>query len=133
MAYSIGARSFDDLKGAINLPTRMHDVESRTGQDGVVVFSTGKRGVPFILESLYVETTYLLAQTLANAYQLDPSLTPVNIVRGTVDFTATSFRFVVIGVEVQNIEPVISWVGARGSASPAFKVRAAWRIQAIEI
>lgn len=133
MAYSIGARGFDDLKGPINLPTKMHDTESRTGQDGVVVFATGTRGIPFILESLYVETTYALAQALANAYQLDPSLSPVNIVRGTVDFADSGFGFVVIGVEVHDIQPVVSYVGARGTSQPAFLVRASWRLQAIEV
>jgi hypothetical protein len=132
MAYSIGARSFDDLKGVVNLPTRTHDVESRTGQDGVVVFATGKRGTPFVLESLYVQTSYLLAQELAAAYHDDPSLSPVNLIIADVLFEDIGATFIVLGVEVHEIQSVVSWVGARGSASPAFLVRASWRLQAIE-
>lgn len=132
-AYSIGARSFDDLKGVVNLPTRTHEVESRTGQDGVVVFATGKRGTPFIIESLYVDTSYASAQALAAAYHNDPSLSLVYLIIADVEFVDFHLAFVVIGVDVQEIQPVVSWVGARGSASPAFLVRASWRLQAIEI
>lgn len=130
MAYSIGSRSFDDLKGDIVIPGPMFDVESRTGQDGVVVFSTGSRGRQFVLESIYAESSYVNAQTLANAYKADPSLTPRNIIRGTVDFTATSIRFAVIGVE-SSIEPAISWQGPRGVVTPAFIVRAKWTLIAV--
>jgi len=127
MAYSIGSRTFDDLKGDIVIPGPMFDVESRTGQDGIVVFSTGSRGEQFVLESLFAATSYANAQALANTYKSEPSLTPRNIVRGTVDFTSSAIRFVVIGVE-SSIEPAISWQGPRGYVAPAFLVRARWRL-----
>lgn len=132
MAYSIGSTSFDDLAGDILLPTPNHDVESRSGQDGVVVFSTGRRGQQFTLESLYVETSYANAQALAITYSGLPSVTPQNIVRGTVDFSSSGIAFVVLGVEAR-IVPLVSWVGLRGSSSPAFAVYAQWRLQPVEV
>lgn len=132
MAYSIGFRQFDDLQGNIIVPTPMHDIESRVGQDGVVVFATGKRGRPFSLESLYVETSYANAQALAIVYASEPSLITRNIIRGTVDFSTTNIRFVVLGVETQII-PAISWTGQRGTITPAFLLKAMWQLQAIQV
>lgn len=132
MAYSIGYRQFDDLKGQIAVPSPMHDIESRAGQDGVVIFATGKRGRPFTLESLYVETSYLAAQSLALVYATEPSLTPRNIIRGTVNFALTGIQFVVLDVQTE-IVPVVSWVGARGTSSPAFLLKAMWQLQAIQV
>jgi hypothetical protein len=132
MAYQIGSRSFDDLKGNIVVPSPMFDSESRIGQDGSVVFATGNRGKPFSLESMYVETSYANAQALAITYASEPSLTPRNIIRGTVDFTATTIRFVVLGVRTE-IQPVPSWQGARGVASPGFVLRAEWQLLAVNV
>lgn len=132
MAYQIGARGFDDLKGNIVVPQPMFDVESRVGQDGVVAFATGKRGQQFNLESMYVESSYANAQALAIVYASEPSLTPRNIIRGTVDFTSTTIRFVVLGVTTE-IMPVPSWLGIRGSVSPGFVLKAVWQLIAVNV
>lgn len=132
MAYSIGSTTFDDLRGDIELPTPNHDVESRSGQDGVVVFSTGRRGQAFMLESLYVSNSYANAQALAITYSGLPSLTPQNIVRGTVDFSGTGIAFVVLAVK-SRIVPLVAWIGARGSVSPGFAVYAEWQLQPVEV
>jgi hypothetical protein len=132
MAYQIGSREFDDLKGDIVVPSPMFDAESRIGQDGSVVFATGTRGREFTLESMYVETSYANAQDLAITYASEPSLTPRNIIRGTVDFTATTIRFVVLGVSTE-IQPVPSWLGLRGAVAPGFVLRAVWRLLAVNV
>lgn len=131
MAFSIGAREFDDLQGVIETPTRKHDVETRSGQDGSVVFSVGQHGVPFGLDSMFVCASYADAHALEIVYANDPSLTPLNIVRGSTTYAATSIRFIVLGVKVTSIKPLIAWSGPRGNLSPAFAVYARWTLQAV--
>jgi hypothetical protein len=136
MAFYIGTTEFDDIKGDIILPTPAHDVESRSGQDGVVVFSTGLRGMEFELTTDFHVTTYAAAVTLMGTYYSFPSTSLLNIVRGTEDYTATDYRFVVLGVMV-SIVPNVAWTGIRAagrvSLSPAFSVVARWRMIAIKV
>jgi hypothetical protein len=136
MAYYIGSVEFDDLQGNIILPTPMHDAESRTGQDGVVVFSTGKRGQEFEMTSEFHLNTYAGAVALMADYYVYPSITPRNIIRGTEDYSASDFRFVVLGVNVE-IQSKVSWQGLRSSGrvnvSPAHCVTARWRMIAVEV
>lgn len=132
MAYYIGAREFDDLKGDIIVPSPMFDIESRTGQDGVVVFAVGTKGKPFVLESVYVESSYANAQALAIVYASEPSLIPRNIIRGTVTFATSGIQFVVLGVTTE-IVPVVLWRGARAVVSPGFMLRAKWQLQGVSV
>lgn len=137
--FFIGARQFDDLVGDIFLPSPQHDIESHAGQDGVVVFANGKRGREFTLESHFHVNTWALACSLMADYYAEPTLTPYNIIRGTENYAATNFRFVVLGVEVA-IVPQIYWSGIRTistvltrvQVSPAFRVVGKWRLVAID-
>ena len=136
MAFYIAAREFDDLQGDIILPTPMHDAESRTGQDGVVVFSTGKRGQEFELTSEQHVDTYAAAVSLMADYYVEPSLTPRNIVRGTETYAASVFKFVILGVHVE-IKSKVYWQGLRSTGrvnvSPAHCVVARWRMIAVKV
>jgi hypothetical protein len=136
MAYYIGALEFDDLQGNIILPTPMHDAESRTGQDGIVVFSTGKRGQEFELTSDFHVNSYAAAVSLMADYYVEPTLTPRNIIRGTEDYTASDFRFVILGVHVE-IQSKVYWQGLRSSGrvsvAPAHCVTARWRVIAVAV
>ena len=136
MAYYIGSREFDDLQGNIILPTPKQDVESRSGQDGVVVFSTGKRGQEFELTSEYHVNTFAAAVSLMADYYVEPSLTPRNIIRGTETYLASAFKFVIIGVQVE-IQSKVFWQGlrfaGRVNVSPAHCVKARWRMIAVEV
>ena len=139
MIYSIGTVFFDDLTGDVVLPSPSNEVESHSGQDGVTVFASGKRGRDFYLESVFHESSWANANTLQLAYYAAPGLAPLNIVRGTETYAATAFRFVVLDVHV-SIEPLVSWTGLRVIASiltrlniaPAFAVKARWHLVAID-
>ena len=134
MAFYIGAREFDDLVGDIILPTPNIDVESRTGQDGIVAFATGKRGREFELTSLFHLNTYAAAVSLMADYYVEPSVTPHNIIRGTETYAGSAFSFVVLSVQVEIVSK-ISWQGLRASGrvavSPAHCVQARWRMIAV--
>lgn|SRR5574343_718092 len=135
MAYSIGARSFDNLKGNVVLPKPHFDIESRSGEDGLTVFAGGVRGEPFELQSLWVDNSWAAAHATSLAYHSDPSMTPVNIIRGTVDYSTSDYQFIVLDVKVE-IEPVVSWYGVHSGSlvaiAPAFLVKATWKIVAID-
>ncbi len=138
--YSIGSREFDDLRGAIWLPTPHHDTEHRPGQDGLTVHATGRRGREFELVSSVYADSWANAAALGIVYHADPSLTPVNIVRQTEGYAATDIRFVCLGVTVEPVRELISWSGlriistvlTRVTVAPAFLVTARWRLVAID-
>ena len=136
MAYFIGSVEFDDLRGTVKIPQPQHDLETRHGTDGVVVYANGTRGKEFTLESRFYVNTWLAAVNLSNAYQQGPSLNNVNIIRGTENYSTTNWRFIVLDVETV-IEPNVSWLGIRGSSqvvlTPAFCVKAQWRLVAVDI
>jgi len=138
--YSIGNRTFDDLAGAIVLPTPTHATEYRPGQDGLTVHALGRRGREFELTSTVYTNTWLDAAAIIATYHADPSLSPVNIIRRTETYALGSFRFVVLGVDPLPTKAVVSWdgirlissVATRVYLSPAFRVQARWRIVAID-
>ncbi|MFN7318640.1 MAG: hypothetical protein ACK5S6_03920 [bacterium] len=138
--YSIGARAFDDLRGAIWLPTPNHETEHRPGQDGLSVHSTGRRGREFELVSSVYASSWADAAALGIVYHADPSLAPLNIVRGTETYAATSIRFVCLGVTLEPVREIVSWSGlrvissvlTRVTVSPAFLVTARWQLVAID-
>ena len=137
--YSIGDVYFDDLTGDVVLPTPHNEVESHSGQDGVTVFASGKRGRDFYLESVFHESSWLNANTLQAAYYAAVGLAPLNIVRGTETYAASNFKFIVLDVHV-SIRPVVAWSGLRVISSvltrvnvaPAFAVTARWHLVAID-
>jgi hypothetical protein len=73
-------------------------------------------------------------------YHADPSLTPLNIVRGTETYAATVFRFICLGVTLEPVRELVSWSGVRVIATvptritvaPAFLVTARWRLVAVD-
>lgn len=136
MAFYLGGLEFDDLQGNIILPTPMHDVESRSGQDGLVVFSTGKRGQEFEITSEFHINTYANAVLLMADYYDSPTLATINIIRGTENYAATPFRFLILGVHVEIVSKVY-WQGlrfsGRVSVSPAYCVIARWRMVAVQV
>jgi hypothetical protein len=138
--YAIGTRTFDDLRGAIWLPTPHHDTEHRPGQDGLTVHATGRRGREFELVSSVYAASWAAAAELGIVYHADPSLTPLNIVRGTETYASTVFRFICLGVSLEPVRELVSWSGVRIISSaptrvtvaPAFLVTARWRLVAID-
>lgn len=133
MAYSIGSTSFDDLRGDVEIPAMQKEAETRVGQDGVAIFGTGKRGRPFALQSLYVVTTYAAAAALAVTYaESIDGLTPVHLVQGSMDYSTTSYKFVIMSVK-SKIRSVPAFQNSRLSASPAFLVESEWVLQPVTI
>jgi hypothetical protein len=138
--YSIGTRVFDDLAGAIVLPTPHHSTEYRPGQDGLTVHAIGRRGREFELVSSVYTNSWADAAVILSTYHSDPSLSPVNIVRRTETYAASAVRFIVLGVDPEPTEPAVSWDGirlvlgvpTRVFLTPAFRVRARWRMVAID-
>lgn len=136
MTYVLGPFNFDDLHGTVVLPTKAIDLETRVGQDGLVAFEAGTRGVPFQLRSRFYLNTWLSAVQLANNYTAAVSLNLHNIIRLTEDYAATVWRFMIINVDVMPIASNIHWYGRRSgvptSLTPAYCVEAIWTLVAID-
>ena len=131
MAFAIGSVSFDDLRGDIIVPQLQRDLESRVGQDGVTVFSTGRRGRPFTLQSVYAFSTYALADAARITYANTFGLTPQTLEQGTALYNG-SVRFVVLEVQ-SRIESAVVFQCPRARIAPAFLLRAEWTLQAVEV
>lgn len=132
MSYSIGALTFDDLQGSPDFPQMRRDVESKTGDDGVSIFNTGRRGQMFELQSRRAFSTYALARTAELSYANTFSAAPANIVIGGVTFAGTGVSFVVLSVKTRIESMPLYESTAVGVIAPAFVVHAVWQIQAVE-
>ena len=134
MSYSIGALSFDDLQGNFELPGMQRDTETKTGDDGVSVFNTGRRSAPFAVETRYAFTTWALARAAEINYANAFGAGAVNVVVGGVGYTGTGIQFIVLGPPRTRIVSMPAYQStARGNVSPAFVVFAEWRLQAVEV
>jgi hypothetical protein len=133
VSHSIGGLSFDDLVGMVDLPAMRREVESRTGDDGVSIFNTGRRGNIFELQSRYAFSTYALARAAEITYASTFTAATVNIVMGGTTFAGTGVQFVVIEVRTRIESIPVYQSTARGVVSPAHIVHATWRIQAVEV
>jgi len=133
MSYSIGILTFDDLMGPIEHPQQNRDVEGKTGDDGVSIFNTGRRGSIFELQSRYAYSTYANAVTAEITYANTFTAAPVNIVRGSVTYAASGIQFVVLGVKTRIESYPVYQSAARGIVAPAHTVFATWRLQAVEV
>lgn len=131
MAFTLGALAFDDLRGDIELPQMNREVESRTGQDGLTVFNTGRRSKEFTLESIYAYDTYANACAAQITYANYFGLGAQNLVRDTASYT-TTIKFIVLDVSIA-VESAIVFHCLRGRIAPAFILRAQWRLQAVEV
>jgi NAD/NADP transhydrogenase beta subunit len=132
MSYSIGALAFDDLQGSPDFPQMRRDVESKTGDDGVSIFNTGRRGMAFEMQSRRAFTTYALARAAELTYANTFTAAPVTIVIGGVTFAGSGVSFVVLSVKTRIESMPLYESTAGGVISPAFVVHAVWQIQAIE-
>ena len=137
MSNSIGALAFDNLRGTIDLPQMRREVESKSGDDGVSVFATGRRGNTFELEAEYAFASYALARTAEQTWRNTFTGTPVDITLGGVNFTGTGVAFVVLEVSLSEIRPMPFYqcprANTRVTVSPAFVLRCTFRIQPVEI
>jgi hypothetical protein len=131
MAFAIGSISFDLLRGDIVVPQMQKDLESRVGQDGVTAFTSGRRGRPFRMESVYAFSTYELADAARITYAGTFGLTPQNLEQGPVLYNST-IKFVVLEVE-SGIESAVVFQCPRGRIAPAYLLRAFWTLQAVEV
>lgn len=136
MTYVLGPFNFDDLHGTVVLPTKAIDLETRVGQDGLVAFEAGTRGIPFQLRSRFYINAWSDAVNLAHSYTAAVSLNLHNIVRLTETYASTVWRFMIINVDVMPISSNVYWYGRRSgvpvSLNPAYCVEAIWTLVAID-
>lgn len=136
MTYVLGPFNFDDLHGTVVLPTKAIDLETRVGQDGLVAFEAGTRGIPFQLRSRFYINAWSDAVNLAHSYTAAVSLNLHNIVRLTETYASTVWRFMIINVDVMPIASKVYWYGRRSgvptSLTPAYCVEAIWTLVAID-
>jgi hypothetical protein len=137
MSFSIGAITFDDLQGSPDFPQMRRDVEAKTGDDGVSIFNTGRRGQPFEMQSRKAFTTYANARAAELTYANTFTGSPVAVFVGGVQyqyaiFTGFGLLFVVLSVKTR-IESIPLYDStATGVIAPAFIVHATWQLQAVE-
>lgn len=130
MSFSIGTLVFDDLRGSPDLPQMRRDVEAKTGDDGVSIFNTGRRGMAFEFETRRAFGTYALARTAEITYTNTFTAAPVNVTIGAVTFPGVSF--VVLGVKTRIEAMPLYESSLTGVVSPAFVLFAVWQLQAVE-
>lgn len=133
MSNSIGAITFDNLRGNIDLPQMRREVENKSGDDGVSVFNTGRRGNVFELSGEYAFSTYALARTAEQTWRNTFTAATVNITLGSVNFTGTGVAFVVLEVTASEIKPMPFYHCPRANVSPAFVLLATFKIQPVEV
>jgi len=95
---SIGSLSFDNLIGNVDLPQMRREVENKSGDDGVSVFNTGRRGNAFELTGEFAFATYALARTAENVWRNTFTAAPVDLTLGAINFSNTNIRFIVLEV-----------------------------------
>ena len=132
MSNSIGVISLDNLLGDIDFPQMRRDVENRSGDDGVSIFNTGRRGNQFELVGKFAFATYALARTAELSWANTFTAAPVNIVLGGVTFAGSGVQFVVLDVRTK-IVPQVFYHCPRANVSPAFVVEGTFRIQPVEV
>lgn len=137
MSNSIGNLSFDNLTGSIDLPQMRRDVENKSGDDGVSVFNTGRRGNPFELVGEYAFANYALARTAEMTWRNNFTAAPQDLTLGAINFSNTNVRFIVLEVVTSEIKPMAFYQCPRGNVrvvvSPAFVLRCTFRLQPVEI
>lgn len=137
MSFSIGTLTFDDLQGSPDFPQMRRDVESKTGDDGVSIFNTGRRGQAFEMISRRAFSTYALARAAEINYANTFTSTPVSIFVGGIQlqyavFTGFGLLFVVLSVKTRIEAMPLYESTASGVVAPAFILHATWQIQAVE-
>jgi NAD/NADP transhydrogenase beta subunit len=132
MSNSIGAIAFDNLLGDVDFPQMRRDVENRSGDDGVSVFNTGRRGNAFVLTGKYAFATYALARTAEQNWANTFTAAPVNIVLGGVTFAGSGVQFIVLEVQTK-IVPMVFYHCPRANVSPAYVVEGTFKIQPVEV
>lgn len=132
MSYSLGTLVFDDIVGSPDFPQMRRDVESKTGDDGVSIFNTGRRGQIFELQTRKAFSTYALARTAELSYANTFTAAPVTLVVGGVTFAGTGVSFCVLSVKTRIEALALYESTAAGIIAPAFVVHAVWQIQAVE-
>ena len=128
--WSIGSLGFDDLRGDLDIPQMRRDTETKTGNSGVSVFNTGRRGQIFEMTSVYGYGTYATARAAEITYANTFTAAPVSILIGNVGFTG--IQFVVLEVKTK-IDSVAFYRCTRANVSPAWIVTATWKLQAVEV
>ena len=137
MSNSIGSLSFDNLIGNVDLPQMRREVENKSGDDGVSVFNTGRRGNAFEIVGEYAFATYDLARTAEMVWRNTFNATPQNLIMGGIDFVEDAITFIVIEVVSSEIKPMPFYQCPRGNVrvvvSPAFVLRCTFRLQPVEV
>ena len=128
--WSLGALTFDDLKGDFDFPQMRRETESKTGDDGVSVFNTGRRGQAFEMHSQFAHTSYANARALEVTYANTFTAAPVSMLVGNIGFTG--IQFVVLEVKT-SVTPAPFYHCPRGNISPAYVVNATWKLQPVEV
>lgn len=137
MSNSIGSLTFDNLIGTVDLPQMRREVENKSGNNGVSVFNTGRRGNQFELIAEYAFATYDLARSAENTWRNTFTAAPQNLVMGGIDFIEDGFTFVVLEIVRSDIQAMPFYQGPRGNVrvvvSPAFMLRCTFRLHAVEV
>jgi hypothetical protein len=137
LSNSIGSLSFDNLIGNVDLPQMRREVENKSGDDGVSVFNTGRRGNAFELVGEYAFSTYDFARTAELVWRNTFTAAPQNLIMGGVDFAGDGITFIVLEVVSSEIKPMPFYQCPRGNVrvvvSPAFVLRCTFRLQPVEV
>jgi len=132
MTHSIGNHLFLALNGQVVLPTEQIVAEiARPGVDGVGLWKTGTRGVPFSLRSAVDQPTFAGCRTTYAAYRALIGADPVVLVKDSHDYNGSdNCKFAVLGVQLIEARQLANADGGLNFPSEA-KLACLWDLIAI--
>jgi len=130
MTNSIGDHVFIALHGNPVPPKECVQVLERPGVDGVGVWRTGKRGVPFMMQSSIDAESMAKAAETMETYKELIGQDPVSMIQDNVDSTARGWLVIVENVSQERCHAIESSTGGQHPPSLAWLV-ANWQLRAI--
>jgi hypothetical protein len=125
----IGNFTFIRLSSPPQRAMQQWDELARTGVDGTALWSTGKRGERFSVESLAVAYTFEEARTFYPNYLLLVDAAPVLVHFGTLELNQS---YKVLQVELLECKRVVKALVARQPTPFGAIVRARWELLPID-
>lgn len=115
----IGTFTFLTLRGNPEPLKRQLELASRAGVDGITATRTGKRGVPFTLQSGVDTATRAAARTLFTQYVQSIGTDPVQLTWYDLGMVGESFKVLVRDVRPVDVARIINSSGGISGTTPA--------------
>lgn len=130
MSYSLGIFNFINMTPAPPRALQRYGAEMRPGVDGVLLWNTGKRGAPFVCQTVVNAPNVLACQQLYYYYQQSATDGPLPIVWAGFSIADTLYK--VLDVRVQEIRGVAG-IGGLVQGPSYGLLRAEWELYPVAV